>query len=54
MGSTSIILSIVIGGAGLIIAVTTTIKGFRDAKKSVQQKISKRRLISPGDYHIAE
>jgi len=54
MGSTSIILSIAIGGAGLVIAIATTIKGFIDAKKSAEQKISKRRLISPGDYHIAK
>jgi hypothetical protein len=41
MNTTSIILTIAIGGTGLVVAVYTTIKGFIDAKRSVQERFSK-------------
>ena len=50
MNTTAIIFSAAIGGAGLIVAVITTIKGFRDAKKSVNERILRRK----NSYHLAE
>jgi hypothetical protein len=41
MNTTSIILTIAIGGTGLIVAIYTTIKGFIDAKRSVQERFLK-------------
>jgi hypothetical protein len=43
MDNTSIMISVIVAGTGLIVAVITTIKGFRDVKKSTEQKILKRK-----------
>lgn len=43
MDNVSVIISVIVAGTGLIVAVITTIKGFRDVKKSTEQKILKRK-----------
>jgi hypothetical protein len=43
MNNTSIIISVIVAGTGLTVAIITTIKGFRDVKKSTEQKILKRK-----------
>ena len=53
MNITSLLLTVAIGGAGLAVAVITTIRGFINARKSVEDKISKRRH-HPKELHAVK